>query len=470
MKLTVRDLLEIRPREILNGDLLPRALTGVSTDSRSVAPGDLFVALKGPSFDGHAFLREALARGAGAAVVEPGAVDRNIPRMPLVLVENSTVALGRLARVYRNRFSIPVLAVGGSSGKTTTKEMIAAVLGRTHRVLKTEKNYNNQIGVPRTLFALERKHEIAVVELGTNHPGELQVLCEILDPTHGLLTNIGAEHLEFFRDLRGVAKEEGRLFGYIAGRSRGTALVNADDRRVVREARAVSRRIRYGFAPGQRSIRGKFLGMTRSACAIIAFTGPRMKRPVSATLAVPGRHHASNALAAAAAGFSFGVPAREIVAALESFSAADNRMQLLETGGVRILNDTYNANGDSTVAALETLATMEVTGKRIAVLADMLELGERAGAEHRRVGTRAGRLAIEYLLTYGPRARGIAEASGVKNTLHYEQKNMLAEYLAELVSPGDAVLVKGSRGMGMESVVLFLMQRLRDRANHSQPG
>jgi len=386
------------------------------------------------------------------------------------VVENTTAALGRLARVYRDRFSIPVLAVGGSSGKTTTKEMISAVLKQTHRVLKTEKNYNNQIGVPKTLFALEKKHDIAVVEVGTNHPGELQVLCEILDPTHGLLTNIGSEHLEFFRDLRGVAKEEGRLFAYLAGRSRGTAIVNADDRRVVREARGVGRRIRYGFAPGKRSIRGKLLGLTPAACARVAFAGPRMKRPVTMTLRLPGRHHASNALAAAAAGLIFGVPAREIAAALESFAAADNRMQLLESAGVRVLNDTYNANGDSTAAALETLAAMAVTGKRIAVLGDMLELGSREAAEHRRVGRMAGRLSVDYLLTFGPRARGIGEASGVKNALHYEQKNILAEYLAELVSPGDAVLIKGSRGMGMESVVLFLMERLRTRDIDSQAG
>jgi len=467
MRLTGADLLAISPREIRNGDLLPRALTGVSTDSRSIQAGDLFVALKGPSFDGHAFLESVLARGAGAAVVESGAADGRLPRMPLVVVEDTTVSLGRLARVYRNRFALPVLAVGGSSGKTTTKEMIAAVLGQRHRVLKTEKNYNNQIGVPRTLFRLERKHDIAVVEVGTNHPGELQVLCEILDPTHGLLTNIGAEHLEFFRDLRGVAREEGRLFQYLAGRG-GKALVNADDARVVREARAVRRRIRYGFAPGRRSIRGRLLGLTRSACAVIAFAGPGMKRPVSATLAIPGRHHALNALAAAAAGLSFGVSGRDIAEALESFRAQDNRMQLLESGGVRIVNDTYNANADSTIAALETLAAMDVTGKRIAVLGDMLELGEREEAEHRRVGRKAGRLGVEYLLTYGERARAIGEASGIRNTLHYEQKNMLAEYLAELVAPGDAVLVKGSRGMAMESVVLFLMQRCGDRTR--QPG
>jgi UDP-N-acetylmuramyl pentapeptide synthase len=298
-----------------------------------------------------------------------------------------------------------------------------------------------------------------VVEAGTNHPGELRVLCEILDPTHGLLTNIGAEHLEFFRDLRGVGKEEGVLFSWLAAR-KGTALVNADDPRVVRAARAVRRRVLYGYSPGRRQIRGKVLGYTPSACAVIAFAGGRVKRPVRATLGIPGRHHALNALAAAAAGLVFRVPAREIAAALESFRAASNRMQILESGGVRVLNDTYNANGDSTVAALETLAAMEVSGKRIAVLADMLELGAREAAEHRRVGRQAGKLGVDYLLTFGERARAIGEASGITNSLHYEQKNMLAEELAELVAPGDAVLVKGSRGMAMESVVLFLIERL----------
>jgi UDP-N-acetylmuramoyl-tripeptide--D-alanyl-D-alanine ligase len=458
MKLTARDIDALGLREFRSRELLTEPLNGVSTDSRTVGAGELFVALRGGQFDGHRYLRDAVERGARGLMVDAKASAGDLPRVPVLVVEDTTRGLGMLARFHRDRFSIPVLAVAGSSGKTTTKEMIAAVLGSRYRVLSTEKNYNNQIGVPKTLFRLDRKHDIAVVEIGTNHPGELAPLCEMLAPTHGLMTNIGAEHLEFFASLDGVTAEEGVLFDALA-RGGGTAFVNADDPRVVTLARRCRRRIRYGFHARGTAVRGKGLRLDEQARARFEFQGGRMRKRAAVRLSVPGGHQGMNALAAAAVGLTFRVPVREIVAALESFAAPEKRMAVLDLNGVTVLNDTYNANPDSTVAALETLAAMNTSGKRIAVLADMLELGAAEAAEHQRVGEAAGRLGLDYVLTYGPRAKEIHRAVRGPFAAHYDQKNVLAEFLAELLAPGDLVLLKGSRGMAMEDVLVFLTQR-----------
>jgi UDP-N-acetylmuramoyl-tripeptide--D-alanyl-D-alanine ligase len=458
MKLTLHDIDRLGLREFRLRELLKEPLAGVSTDTRTVAAGELFVALRGPQFDGHRFLREAVERGARAIMVDERGSTGDLPHVPCLVVDDTIRGLAGLARLHREKFSIPVVAVGGSSGKTTTKDMLVAVLGQRYRVLKTEKNHNNHVGVPRTLLRLEKRHEIAVVEIGTNHPGEIAALCAAVAPTHGLLTNIGSEHLEFFGSLDGVAAEEGVLFEVLA-RSGGKAFINADDHRVVALARRCRGGIRYGFGARNAAVRGKGLTLDDRGCASFAFVGGRVRSGVGVQLHVPGRHQGMNALAAAAVGLMFGVPAGKIAAALASFEGSEKRMAVLNLDGVVVLDDTYNANPDSTVAALETLASMRVRGKRIAVLADMLELGAAEEAEHRRVGEVAAKLGIEYVLTFGARAKRIHEAAHGGFAAHYDQKNVLAEYLAELVGPGDAVLLKGSRGMAMEDVLEFLKQR-----------
>jgi UDP-N-acetylmuramoyl-tripeptide--D-alanyl-D-alanine ligase len=460
MKLTAHDLRALKPLELRNIELLRGAITGISTDTRSLQKGDLFVALRGPSFDGHRFVQDALAHGACAAIVEASAALPTPLPLPLVVVGDTTRTLALLARLYRIKFSIPILAIGGSSGKTTTKDMIVAVLTTRFNVLCTEKNFNNHIGVPKTIFGLDRKHDIAVVEVGTNHPGELQVLCDMLLPTHGLLTNIGAEHLEFFSSRAGVAREERVLFESLA-RTGGMAIVNADDRQVVKAAGRNRHRITYGFSSRSVGVRGMEVKLDTLGRARFAFCGGRLRKRRTVQMGIPGRHQANNALAAAATGLTFGVPAGAIVEALESFTASDKRMEVLEIERVTVLNDTYNANPDSTIAALETLASMKVAGKKVAVLGDMLELGSSEEEEHRRVGQVAAALGIDYVLTYGTRSRLIHDAIKKGFAAHYDEKNVLAEYLAELLAPGDAVLLKGSRGMAMEDIVTFLTARLR---------
>jgi UDP-N-acetylmuramoyl-tripeptide--D-alanyl-D-alanine ligase len=461
MNLTGRDLSQIAHSEFRNaGTVRRKTFTGVSTDTRTLEPGNLFVALRGETSDGHRHLAEAFARGARAAVVQADADTAAVAARPLLVVEDTVRALGALARLYRDRFDIPVIAVAGSNGKTTTKDMITAVLSCTHTVLSTRGNHNNHIGVPLTLFRLQKKHDIAVVEIGTNHPGELAWLCEVLDPTHGVVTAIGREHLEFFGSLDGVAQEEGVLYDVLRKRKKGVAFVRVDDPAVSALAGGIPRRVTYGFAPRRADVRGKNLKLNGEGCAEFQISLPRTKKPLDLRLGVPGEHSAVNALAAAAVGSAFRVPAKAICAALEAIRPSSRRMEVVNLEGVVIFNDTYNANPDSMLAALKTLAATRVNGKRIAVLADMRELGEAGPGEHERVGRAARELRIDYVLTFGPLARRIHETAGGQ-AMHYDEKNMLAEYLAELIAPGDAVLVKGSRGMKMEDVVAFLEERLR---------
>ena len=438
-----------------------KSFPGVSTDSRTVRQGELFFALRGEKFDGSAFVAGAFARGAACAVVDEAADTSAFALRPHVVVKDTTKSFGLLARNYRRSFAIPVLAVAGSNGKTTTKEMITSVLGTAFSVLGTEGNLNNHIGVPQTLFRLRKKHEVAVVEVGTNHFGELRYLCGVLEPTHGVITNIGHEHLEFFGDLDGVAKAEGELFGGLG--ASGTAFVNLDDPRIGRLAAKTKKKVTYGFTGKNASVRGLRAEVDAKGCARFSVKA-KGKKEFRIELSTPGKHGMSNALAAAAIGLSLGVPAGKISKALGKFTAVGKRMEVVRSGGVTILNDTYNANPDSVIAALETLDAMKCKGKKIVILADMLELGAASRDAHGLVGRKIRSLGLPNLLTYGPEAEAINRAAGCDVNLHYDQKNVLSEYAAELVGRGDVVLVKGSRGMKMEDVVTFLKERLKRRA------
>lgn len=441
--------------------LRARSFPGVSTDTRTLAAGELFVALRGEQYDGNTFVAQAFAHGARCAVVDERADTAPFAGEPYVVVKDTTATLGRLANIYRRRFAIPVLAVAGSNGKTTSKEMIASVLGTTYTVLSTAGNLNNQIGVPQTIFRLRKKHEVAVVEVGTNHFGELKYLCGVLEPTHGVITNIGHEHLAFFKNLSGVAKAEGELFAGL--QPSGTAFVNIDDAYIARFATPARKKVTYGFSGNNASVRGLRAEVNARGCARFTVKAKNTKE-FRVELSTPGTHGMMNALAAAAVGVSFGVPAAKIRKSLGAFSAVGKRMEVVRTGGVTILNDTYNANPDSVIGALETIAAMECRGKKVVILGDMLELGATARREHERIGERVNALGFEYLLTYGPEARSINRRVRSDVNFHYDQKNVLSEYAAELVSRGDVVLVKGSRGMKMEDVVTFLRERLKRRA------
>ena len=453
MKLSLKDLEKLKPIEIINKELLKNTkITGVSTDSRTIQPGDVFVALRGEKFDGHQFIDAVVKNGAAAVIVDdtwkkenPESAQRLASAV--TVVPDTTTALGKLANIYRRKFSTPIVAVGGSNGKTTTKEMVSAVLRTTFDVLSTEGNLNNHIGVPQTLFRLRPKHDVAVIELGTNHFGELKYLCGLVEPTHALITNIGREHLEFFGDENGVAKEETELFKSVA--AKGFAFVNADDVRLSKAGRKVRRTLKFGTARTA-DIRARHVRSNEFGQPAFDLMVNKKSSPVQ--LSVSGMHNVSNALAAAAVGVKFKVPQKEIISAVEHYIGANKRMEVLKRNNITILNDTYNANPDSVLAALKTLQSLKTAGKKIVVLADMLELGEKAEHEHAKIGLAVSDMEFEYLLTFGPLSRFTHEASKLAFAEHFETKEALIASLKSQITAGDAVLIKGSRGMKMEEV------------------
>jgi UDP-N-acetylmuramoyl-tripeptide--D-alanyl-D-alanine ligase len=464
MKLTKSNILMVPHVKAIGFDGLKNfKVSGISIDSRTIKAGELFLAVRGDQFDGHNFVSKAIEAGAAGIIVERRWAEVNASMMvsiniPRLIVENTIQALGTLANQYRRKFDIPVIAIGGSNGKTTTKDMIRSVLGTKYHVLSTEGNLNNHIGVPQTLFRLEKKHDVAVVEIGANHPGEIDYLCSVLEPTHGLLTNIGREHLEFFGTIEGVAQSEGELFTWIA-KHHGFLFINADDPYIIRLAKKNKKGMSYGFSGRGTSIKGKIESFTEQAEALLQVT-PRGKRAFQLTVGVSGEHNAQNALAAAAVGTKMKISVADIKKSLASFTPASKRMQVEHIAQVTILNDTYNANPDSTLAALTTLQLMKATGKKIAVLADMFEMGKHAEELHRLMGKNTARCGVDILLTFGPLSKALHEAAAVETKAHFENKSALTEYLVRLLADGDLVLVKGSRGMKMEEVILNLKEHM----------
>jgi UDP-N-acetylmuramoyl-tripeptide--D-alanyl-D-alanine ligase len=425
-------------------------LTGVSIDSRTLRPGEAFVAIRGHRLDGHAFCADALEKGAGALVVADLAATPPTRAVPVILVDDSTLALQRLARFHRARFELPVVAITGSNGKTTTKELTAAVLSVRFRVLKSEGSLNNQWGVPLTLLRLAPEHEALVIEIGMSALGEIATLAALAQPTIGVLTNIGPVHLEFLGSLEAVQKAKGELVRAIG--PEGTVVLNADDPLVLALAKeARGRVVTFGFEASAH-VRARGVARGESALAFTLVIGVS-SAPVSLPLA--GRHNVSNALAAAAVGSLFGLAPREIAEGLGRARPAAHRLTWIDAGGTLILDDCYNANPNSVAAALETL--VEEPGVRtIAVLGDMLELGAAAEAAHLEVGRLAARLGVERLYGFGPLSRSTvsgARAAGLLTAHAVSDFETLIEEIRREVRPGDRILIKGSRGVKMERIV-----------------
>ena len=429
-------------------------VAGVSTDTRSMASGQVFVALRGERFDGHEQVAAAFEAGASAVVVERTSdVIRRKNAGPLLVVDSSLAALGRLARQYRRRFDIPVVAVAGSAGKTTVKEMITAVLGRRFRVLSTPRNENNEVGVPRTILGLTPEHGAAVIEMGARRVGDIAYLCRIVQPNIGVLLNIGTAHLEVFGSVGRVAKAKGELLDFIVDESY-VALVNADDCVIAGEAmRTKGRLLGFGWTR-EGHFSGEGLVLDQEGCGHFSLQN------TSFHLRVPGRHNAHNALAAIAVADQCGLSASEAAAALADFVPLSMRSEILRKAGIRVINDCYNANPGSVRAALDLMAEMPVEGRRIAVLGDMLELGEQATALHEDVGRYAvGR--VDILLGTGPLSihtvRAAREA-GLEpgRTGHFDDRDSLTRRLKSTAGAGDLVLIKASRGLALEHVAKAL--------------
>lgn len=436
---------------------------GVCCDSRQVQPGDLFVALTGERFDGHQFVAEAAQRGAVAALVTQTKVPLKPPGCALLLAEDSRRALGRLAAVYRRAFDLPVVAIGGSNGKTTTKNLVAAVLQEQFPTLASPASFNNDVGVPLTLLGLERTHRAAVVEVGTNHPGELEPLVAMVAPRLGVITNIGREHLEFFGDLAGVAKEEGVLAEQLP--AEGTLFLNGDDPWTpVLAQRSRATVVRVGLGPGN-DWRAQDVQTSESGTRFLC-SAPQPDFCGFYRLTLVGRHQALNALFALAVGAVLGCTPEQARRGLARCPAPPMRGQLWQVGGVRVLDDSYNANADSMAAALQTLCELPCTGRRVAVLGDMAELGAHTLAAHEEVGQRAAQLGVDQVVAVGRWAAvtaAAARAAGLKQVIEMPDVTTAAAQLPGLLRPGDLVLLKASRVTGLDRVGLALRQAGADR-------
>lgn len=436
---------------------------GVSTDSRTTAAGNLFVALTGESFDGHAFVKMAADRGATAALVMAtrAAEFADLPIAVIAAPGDMLVALGMLARSWREEIKVPVVGITGSAGKSTAKEMTAAVLawGGRH-VLKTEGNLNNRIGVPLTLMGATVAHAACVIEMGISFPGEMKELVKVAMPTVRVALNAGLAHVEFLKDVAGVAHEKAQIFDQARP---GDAMVwNADDPNIAREAaaRSLDRRVSFGRVEKADvralSVETTGLGLQKVGMEILG-------KRVWVSLAMLGEHHVYNALAAAAVGTILEVPTEEIVAGLEArFHPVPGRGDVKKLAGdVVLFDDTYNSNPTSCAAALRALAASRKAGRAraIAALGDMLELGSAGKDAHAQIGREAAALKIDALYLYGPLSKETADAAsdgGVPVVHHFAERRDLASTLAQDVVGGDAVLLKGSRGMRMDEVVRSL--------------
>ncbi len=409
LKATKRSRVSGHPSTLLRASE-SRVFKNISTDTRTIKPGDLFIPIKGPNFDGHDFISEAIRKG--AAVLE---------------VKDGLKALQDLAAYHRKKFKIPVIGVTGSVGKTTTKDMIASILSQERKTLKNEENYNNEIGVPLTLLKLTDKHEAAVIEMAMQRLGEIALLAQVVRPTISVVTNIGEAHLEFLKSKRNVAKAKAEIFKY--QNKKDYSVINADDEH---------------FEHLMSNVRCPMSNVMTFGILEKADMTPKALDGIK--LPIPGEHNIYNALAAIAVAKILKVKKSSIKQGLESFKPSSKRMEIVDRpDGTRIINDTYNANPQSMAAALKVLTTQ--SGRKIAVLGDMYELGSITRSAHRRIGELAKKLGTDILISVGKLSKEM------KADFHFSSNQLAIKKLKKIIRPGDTILAKASRGMHLEEVV-----------------
>jgi UDP-N-acetylmuramoyl-tripeptide--D-alanyl-D-alanine ligase len=449
---TINEILEATKGTLVQG---PAGLhvRSVCIDSRIVKKGELFIAVKGEVFDGHDFIDAVLAQGVRVLVVHKPVKFKD-PKISVIRVEDTTRALGDIARFHRLRFKIPVIALTGSAGKTTTKEMIAAILSRKYKVLKNEGTQNNHIGVPLTLLKLKAIHQMVVLECGTNQPGDIVWLADVARPGFAVFTNIGESHLEKLKTISGVFKEKWTLTSFMTAKD--TVIINADDAFLSQQTRKknIFKIITYSIkaradwkASDVNIVSRRYLNFQVDG-KIVALNSC-------------GVNNVYNALAAVCCGVFFKVPYHDIVQALKSFEFPQGRGQIVRLGQGWLINDTYNANPVSMRSALQTLMAIETRLKRIFVVAGMLELGSQSKALHQAMGRAIGATGVDVLITVGPLAGLMAAHPKRRNkkmqVFTCRDVESAQKCLAKVFHNGDAVLIKGSRRMQMEQVAEFLL-------------
>jgi UDP-N-acetylmuramoyl-tripeptide--D-alanyl-D-alanine ligase len=445
--LRVEEIIEATGGELLSGN--PMAFKGVSIDSRTISEGELFFAIRGDKFDGHKFIGSALLRGSGAVVDKRPA---ELPRDKVIICVKDTLrSLQDLAHFLRKRMDVPVVAITGSNGKTTAKEMLHSILSTKFRTLKNKGNFNNHIGLPLSLMRLSRDDEAVVVEMGMNAPGEIRRLCEIAEPGIGVITNVGSAHV-------------GRLGSYEAVRDAkleiieglNTVVVNADDRSLMEgfvRLKFKGKVITFAIENDADVKAGNVRGTEKGSDLILDIKG---EGSVLVSLNVYGYFNVYNALAAAASAFSLGMTIAEIKAALESFMAFSMRFEVLSKNGITVINDAYNANPSSMEEALKELMRMGVKGRTIAVLGDMKEMGEFSGDAHREIGRIVSDMGIDVFVAVGEKMELAADESiktGSVKVYKFRDADEAGKNIMDVLKRGDMVLIKGSRMMSMEKVI-----------------
>ncbi|MBI4238856.1 MAG: UDP-N-acetylmuramoyl-tripeptide--D-alanyl-D-alanine ligase [Deltaproteobacteria bacterium] len=468
MELTIEQVIVATGASVVQaGDAAP--MTGLAIDSRKLAPHEWFVAIKGPHFDGHDFVTDLLARGVPGVIV-----NRDLPNLRtqalthartvpwIIRVPDTITALGAIAKMWRARQSALVrIGITGSNGKSTTKEMVASVVGARGPVLKTEGNFNNLIGMPLVLLRLSAEHRTAVIEMGMSEFGEIAAMTEFLDPDVGVITNVAPCHLVSLGTVENVAKAKGELFATM--RRDATVVVNQEDR-WARELGAAypGRKISYGM---QNACEVQFGRMTSDGLGTTDLTLYVRGAEQRTQIPLPGTHNVMNALAATAVGLALEIPVATIMERLPHFTPMRMRMERVQLeNGVQVINDCYNANPLSMQMALRTVGTAKRAGRFLAVLGDMLELGDEALVRHQDVGTQAVAAGVHALFLCGEFAEAVASGArdaGGADVVRQTAPDVtaLCEAVAQTAQRGDVVLVKGSRGMQMERVVEFLKQR-----------
>jgi len=459
---TTAEILEATGGKLICGDAND-TFAGVSIDSREISVEDLFIAIKGDVHDGHSFIEDVMKKGVGGLLVEKNRthtlseLGSLSPGITCITVNDTGKALGDLAAYNRKRTPVSVIAITGSNGKTSTRNMITGVVSRRFCTLSTQGNLNNEIGLPLTLLNLTRDHQWAVLELGMNRPGEIERLAQICLPDLGVITNIGPAHLEGLGSLDAVMHAKGELLGKI--KPGGTAVLNADDPRLLKLAGTISGNVLFFGVSADAAIRAE--SITKKTWGL-SFVLVLPKERIRVDLKTPAVFMVSNALAAAAVGHLLGLTAGEIKAGLEDFKPVSGRMNILKIGkGIHLIDDTYNANPGSMEAAMETLRSLKGRGRGILILGDMLELGEHAESLHRDLGSKAARFGMERLYVTGDYAENVV-AGALEE--HMDSRNIfkgtreeISEDIIGRLDAGDWILVKGSRGMAMEKVVEGLL-------------
>ena len=451
MFLTTEEILRATDARLVRGG--DKNFTGATTDSRKIKSGTLFIALKGEKFNGEDFAVEAISKGAAGVIVSSDCEPKNIPATGIVLTVGNTLdAYQKLASVWRNKFDIPIVAITGSNGKTTTKDLTAAAIASLGSVLKTNANFNNEIGVPQTLFELNEHHKAAVLEIGMRGLNQIEPLAAIVRPTIGIVTNVGETHIELLGSIENIARAKAELVEAIE--PGGTVILNADDKNVSAMIDKVKPGVKVlTFALDRDAdIKGGNLVTRRSSTA---FTVKYKDKIYDGEIPIIGRHNISNALAAIAAAISLGLNLEQIRAGFTTLATTKMRFEIIDRNGVQIINDAYNASPASMCAAINTTAEI-AEGRKIAVLGDMLELGSLAENLHRAIGADLVKHNFSVLVTVGQLGRLIAEGAkeaGIEKIFTADSHEQAAEYLRQILTVGDTVLFKGSRAMRMEKII-----------------